>query len=169
MKAIVAVFVSFLMTSFAHAAPAKVTGKVSWIAASSAGIVKIKGDGGIVVGTIDVGDDGKARGVLTVNTANFRTGNDLRDEHMHTKYLGTGLATLKLDPVKPSKDDFAWSGQLTIKDDTRPVRGKATLKGDDLWAEFDVSITDFPSIGVPEWQGVSVTKNVTITVKAKRS
>lgn len=155
------------MAEAATAAPLKVSGDVTWKVKTVAGLMTVHGEGGKVAGSVDVGADGKASGELTCDVGAFSTGIPLRDTHLHEKYLGTGKATLKLDPVQATADDFAWTGQLTIKGETKPAKGTARLKGDDLWAEFEVSLPDYPAIGAPAWEGIAVDKTVTVTVSAK--
>lgn len=143
-----------------------VDGDVTWKAKAIGGLMTINGEGGKVAGTVTVAD-GKASGELTCDVGAFKTGLDLRDTHLHEKYLGTGKATLKLDAVGVSAADFDWTGQLTIKGETKPVKGKARVKGEDLWAQFEVSLPDYPAIGAPAWENVAVDKLVVVTVKAK--
>lgn len=146
-----------------------VLGDVTWQAKSTSGVVKIDGEGGKAEGLVEV-KDGKASGTLTCDLAAFTTGIDLRDKHMKEKYLDVAKypkATLKLDPVAPSKGQFAWTGALTLKGETKPVHGMASVDGEDLWARFTVSLADYPSIGIPEWLGVTIAKEVVVTVKAK--
>lgn len=151
----------------ATAAPMKVTGDVTWKAKAIAGLMTIAGEGGKVDGTVEVGADGKAAGELVCDVGAFKTGIDLRDKHLHEKYLGSGKAMLKLDSVKATAEDFDWTGQLTIKGETKPVKGKGRLKGDDLWAKFDVKLTDYPAIGAPAWEDVAVADLVVVVVNAK--
>jgi polyisoprenoid-binding protein YceI len=122
--------------------------------------VKIHGTGGIAKGSIEEG--------FTCDMWDFDTDNDTRNKHMREKYLEVEKfpkAKLVLDrTVKPS-EAFDWSGQLTIKKETKPVKGKATIKDGVLTATFTISLADYPSIGVPSWLGVTVAKNVEVTVK----
>jgi polyisoprenoid-binding protein YceI len=144
-------------------------GSVEWTAVSTLGVVKIKGVGGKPAGSVQI-VDGKASGTFECLLATFDTDNALRNEHMRDKYLETlkyPKATLVLDPVAPSESDFEWTGTLKLKGQTRPVKGKGRFKGGALWAELVVSLEDFPAVGIPSWQGVTVAKNVTITVRAK--
>ncbi len=167
-------FLSFILNScigpVAHAVPVALkSGTVEWSAANALGTVKIKGTGGVPTGGVEL-VDGKASGTFECILATFDTGIALRNEHLRDKYLEVGKhpkAALTLDPAAIGTGDFDWSGKLTLKGETKPVKGKARLKGDDLWAEFVVNLDDFPAIGAPTWQGVVVDKDVTVTVKAK--
>jgi hypothetical protein len=151
--------VAFLLST--NALADTVEGDVKFEAVSTSGLVKINGTGGKVTG-----DPSKS---LEVELAPFDTGNNLRNEHMRDKYLEVGKfpkATLKLDAVTAAPE-FNWTGLLTIKGETKPVKGKAKLEGDKLWAEFTISLEAFPAIGVPSWLGVTVAKDVTVTVIGK--
>lgn len=146
-----------------------VSGTVEWKAQSTLGLVKIMGTRGAVSGKVVLAPDGTASGTLDCDLTPMTTANDLRDEHMHTKYLDTKkwpTATLKLDPVV-AKDKFDWSGQLTLKGETKNVHGTAWLTGDDLRAEFSIKLADFPAVGVPAWKDITVAGDVTVEVKAK--
>lgn len=152
-----------LATFAPFAAAVPLEGDVKFETADTTGFVHIKGDGAKITGDTDK--------ELTVDLAAFDTHDKLRNEHMRDKYFETGkfpTATLKLDPVK-SGPTFTWTGLLTIKGQTKPVKGKATLNGKDLWAEFIITIGDFPAIGTPEFKDIklSLVNDVTIDVKAK--
>lgn len=158
----------FWCTGATSALGKPVQGTVEWNARSTLGIVNIHGTRGAIAGKVEVAADGTATGTFNCDLTPTTTDNDLRDEHLHTKYLETKkwpTATLVLDPVKVG-DKFDWKGQLTIKGETKPVAGTAWLKGDELKAEFQVSLAAYPAIGVPEWKGVTVAKEVDVTVKA---
>jgi polyisoprenoid-binding protein YceI len=145
-----------------------VDGSVEWLAVSTLGVVKIHGTGGKASGKIDI-TGGKATGTIDCELAPFKTDNDTRDGHLHEKYLESAKwpkATLELDPASAAAE-FEWSGKLTVKGETKPVKGKARYTPPDLWAEFKVDLKDFPAIGAPEWKGVHVANEVTVTVKAK--
>jgi hypothetical protein len=70
---------------------------------------------------------------------------------------------------KVSKSSTAFTGQLTIKKDTKPVSGKFLLKGDNLTAWFKIKINDFPSIGNPSFKGQSLHNEVKIDISATLS
>lgn len=148
-----------IVAPIAQAIPLK--GTASFHATSIGGLMNIDGVGGIVGGDSDT--------IITVDLAHLDTDNDLRNEHMRDKYLEVAKfpkASLKLDPVKAGPK-FEWSGKLTIKGDTKPVKGSAELNGSDLSAHFTILLADFPSIGAPNWKGVGVSNEVKIEVKAK--
>lgn len=140
-----------------------IEGTVEFLTEDTTGWITIKGTGGTIKGDTDK--------ELIVDLATFDTKDKLRNEHMREKYLETAkfpTATLKLDAPKPGAK-FAWSGLLTIKGQTKPVKGTATLVGSDLWAEFAIKLADFPAIGEPAWKDakISLVQDVTITVRAK--
>lgn len=143
-------------------------GKVEWTAVGNPGVVKITGQEGVLTGTIVVAG-GLASGTFEVELAGFKTGIDLRDEHLKTKYLEVAKypkAKLVMDPVATSTADFDWKGQLTLKGNTKPVKGKARVDGGKLWATFDVVLSDYPEIGLPTWLGITVAKEVTVVVNS---
>lgn len=145
------------------------SGSVEWTASSTAGLVKIKGKGGVPTGSVQVAD-GKASGVFECELSAFDTGIGERNDHMRDKYLDVKnhpKAKLELDPVAVSDKDFDWTGKLTLKGETKPVNGKGRVKGDALWAEFVISLADYPAVGVPSFKDITVAKDVTIVVKAK--
>lgn len=129
-------------------------------------IFEMAGKGGTV--NCDIAEkDGMASGTCTVKLADFTTGVDLRDEHMRTKYLETAkypTATLTLKPWKVSVTPSPFEGTLTIKTDTKPVKGIAQVDGATLNAGFTISLKDYPSIGVPSFKGVAVSDAVEVTV-----
>ncbi len=172
MKAILLLFLSALLNSCfvpsARAETLALKGPVEWNGASAKGNVHVKGVGGVATGSVEL-EDGKASGTFECMLAAFDTDIAKRNEHMRDKYLETSKfpkAVLVLDPVAVS-EAFAWTGKLTLKDQTKPVKGKATWKGGELWAEFVVDLNDFPAIGAPTWQGVFIDKDITVSVKAK--
>lgn len=157
-----------LAASSVMAAPLAVQqGTVTWHAMDSLGITNIDGEGGKVTGTVTK-DAGKVSGTFDCVLSDFKTGIDLRDHHMKEKYLQTDKypkATLKLDPVADA-GDVDWTGTLTLKDVTKPVKGKAHIAGGTVAATFTIATDDF-NIGSPNFAGVQFGKTVEITVKAE--
>ena len=144
--------------------------KVSWIAVGFPGFLKIVGEGGKVEGIL-LEENGKASGSLKVNVAKFSTGMELRDEHMHKKFLGSDIipeATLTINPVEVKAGAIPFTGKLQIKSDTKPVAGELILKpvagGWSVKGSFAIKLTDYPSIGVPSHLGITVAEKVDISV-----
>ena len=153
-------------STIAVSATLPVTGSVTWEAKGNPGLVKIDATGGKPTGTLTV-DGGKASGTVECAMADFTTGIDKRDEHAKTKYLEVDKypkATFVLDPV-PTTGNQAFQGKLTLKGVTKPVIGHAHFNSPtDVEATFTISLDDY-NVGVPSFMGVTVAKDVTVTVK----
>jgi len=165
---ILLILCSWFSASFATATDAKLGAEVEWRAESTLGVVKIFGKGGKATGVGKIDEKGMVSGTFECDLSDFDTGNELRNDHMKVKYLDTTAhpkAVLALDPVKVSKDKFAWTGKLTLKGQTKPISGLASLSGNKLWAEFVVSLTDYPAIGIPQYGKITVAKDVTVIVR----
>lgn len=150
-----------------HADAGDVKGKVQWQAVGTPGFLKINAEGGEFKGHVEAGKDGKVSGQFTCALAFFKTGIDLRDEHMRDRYLEVQKhpeAKLKLDPWTPTSGESEWTGTLTLKGVTRPVKGVANYVEGHLIASFVVNVSDYP-IGVPSYLGVTMAKEVTVTVE----
>lgn len=113
--------------------------------------------------------DGTVEGELRVKLADMKTGRDERDEHMlSAEYLDTAKfpeAVIKLDAVKTSKAQFEWTGKLTLKGVTKPVKGFATVDGKAIKAWFTVDLAAWRDvIKKPRRLGVGIKDDVVITV-----
>lgn len=142
-------------------------GTVTWHAMDSLGLTKIDGEGGKATGTV-VLEKGMASGIFECAMADFTTGIGMRDDHMKNKFLMVGKypkAVLKLDPVAAS-GEVDWTGQLTLKDATKAVKGHAHIAGGLVEAKFTINTDDF-NIGSPAFAGVQFGKTVEITVRAE--
>ena len=143
--------------------------KVSWTAVGTPGFLRINGDGGKVSGML-VDTAGNVAGKVYVNLSEYKTGSEDRDEHMHNKYLDTKKypkAELDLSPVSFAEGKREFSGILTIKGQAKPVEGWITFSHAQatavhVKAKFDVSIPDYPGIGVPSWLGITVADKVEV-------
>lgn len=159
---------AFVLSTSSFAATLTVTeGSVTWHALDSLGVTKIDGEGGKPTGTITK-DGGKVSGTFECAMADFKTGIALRDAHMKEKYLVVDKypkATLKLDPVADS-GDVDWTGTLTLKDVTKPVKGKAHITANSVEATFSINTDDF-NVGSPKFMGVQMGTTVDITVRAE--
>lgn len=147
---------------------------VTWSFAAStvtfhgrAALIDVDGAKSSVQGAL-VDTGGKLTGILTVDLRPLRTGNELRDSHMHNKYLQTEkypTAKLQLAGV-PLASDLTWCGQLTVKLDTQKVCGSYRRDGDKLEAEFKLDLKKIPSLGIPAWAGATLSDEVTVKVDA---
>lgn len=144
--------------------------KVEFKASGNPGFLRITGSGGYLEGKVS-GDVKGFKADLSVDLNNFTTGIDLRDQHMKNKYLETDKypkAKLVIENLTGFKEaeEFRWLGKLTIKGNTKPVNGMATVKGNNLTAQFKLSIADYPEIGIPSWLGVTMAESVEVSVSA---
>ena len=138
-------------------------GEVSFKAVGNPGFLTINGDGASLSGSHKEG-----KGVFHVKLSDLKTGIDLRDEHMRDKYLEVGKypeAKLVVKSiVQLPSGKYFWKGDLTLKDTTKPVEGEAYDFGSSIKTSFKIKLTDFKSIGVPSWLGVTVAEDVDIFV-----
>lgn len=144
----------------------KAVGKAEWTAIGKPSFIKINGVGGKL--GCDLKGDKFVTGECKVFMRHWKTGMDLRDDHMHNKYLLTETyewATLKIDKFEIKDGPQEFSGILTIKKDSAKVKGKITLKGLKGTADFEVNIKDFPSIGVPSYLGITVADKVQVKIE----
>lgn len=159
-----------LITTAAHAEnwkPLDHDNVVAFEAKANPGFLRFDGKGAKVEGLIVVAD-GKASGTLKIKMADLKTksllpGDSLRDKHMGeffeiTKYPEI---TLVLDPVLPRAITFEWTGLLTIKGETKPIRGVALIDTSRpnlqrVVATFAVNLEDYPSVGKIQNAGVIV-------------
>jgi polyisoprenoid-binding protein YceI len=145
--------------------------KVEWTAVGSPGFLRINGFGGKVRGML-VDKSGMVSGRVWVDLSKYTTGSGTRDEHMHEKYLETGKfpkAVLDLNPVSFAEGSRNFTGSLKIKGKSKLVAGVISFHHGQgysahIKAKFDVSIPDYPSIGVPSWLGITVANKVEVTV-----
>jgi len=148
----------------------KATGKAEWTAVGKPSFLKINGVGGKLGCTLK--GDKFVTGECLVHMKYFKTGMDLRDDHMHNKYLLTETyeySKLTLDKFEVKEGEQEFTGKLTIKKETKAVRGKILLtkisSGFNGKAEFEVNIKDYPSIGVPSYLGITVANKVKVKIE----
>lgn len=143
----------------------KIRGKLAEPEKALKGKIQLKGD------TLSV--DAEA------DVAKFDTGIELRNQHMKEKYLETAkfptakvvIPALKLTGGLPTSDGEAkevpFEGKLTLHGVEKPIVGKADVsrRGGDLKMKFDFTfkVQDF-GVETPSFMGISVTKDVGVTV-----
>ena len=144
--------------------------KVEWVATGSPGFLTIEGKGGRVHGTVVSDDSGKISGEFFVNVKKFTTGLKLRDKHMRKTYLSAKKhpkATFKMDPT--SMDSKVVSGTMTIKGVSKRISGnlktRKTSGGLTVATVNMILILDDYEIDVPEYLGVTVAKDVEVTIR----
>lgn len=123
-----------------------------------------------VHGSFSIGDGDTVEGEARVKLADFKTGDTTRDKHM-LEALGADKnpeAMLKLHPVKFSKAEFKWDGDLTLKGLTKPVQGTATVDGKKVNARFVINLADWRGvIEKPRKFGVGIADEVNVTVRSR--
>lgn len=138
--------------------------RVSFTATGNPGFLTIEGHGAELSGLDLKSKDGAVIGEVYVGLRRLTTDMELRDRHLHKKYLDTRKypkARLEFTGI-----NGAFIGELTLKGVSKKVAGRYNLKGSVLTASFKVNIKDYP-IGVPSWLGVTVAETVDIRVEAK--
>jgi len=174
-----AILFSILMAgSFAQAAKLEAaTGSTATFeAVGKPALMKIQGKGATVEGSVDVAEK-SAAGEFKIDLSKFTTGIETRDSHMKEKYLEVQkfpTATLKVESVVLPEGwkvgtelkDAVFKGQLTLKDVAKPIEGKVSVSAGDLSAKasFTMKISDYPSLGVPKYMGITVADNVNVQV-----
>lgn len=147
---------------------------VEFLAKGSPGFLKIHGTEGRFKGGLTL-DGTQISGELTADLNLFKTGIELRDEHMKEKYLETGKfphATLKVEAQKINPaitDKQQLQGTLTLHGVTKPVTITIEVKKQDaakyqVQSSFKITLSDY-GIDVPKYLGVTVAEDVTIEAR----
>jgi len=147
---------------------------VEFLATGRPGFLKIKGTGAFAEGSVTQTDKGFS-GSISVNLTKIDTGIDLRNTHMHEKYLESQkypaailqLQSVSFDSGNAGKCSFA--GELEIKATKKPVSGSCELSraGDQsvkVVSEFNIALDQYP-IGVPSHLGITVAEKVSVKVE----
>ena len=142
--------------------------QVVFIAKGNPGFLKITGEHAAARGALE-NKDSNWSGFVEVDLTGLKTGIDLRDEHMHEKYLETQKypkAKLILSQVEVDGDACQFKGVLTIKDKEAPVSGtceigKLTDKEFEGSMEMEFELEKYP-VGVPSYLGITVADVVKI-------
>lgn len=165
-----------LLASSAFAAPMKYKAAdgsgATFEAVGHPSLLKINGKGAKLTGDL-VLDGAKATGDFVLDLTGFDTGIETRTEHMKEKYLETGkfpkayLTVTKVDlpaGFKPGDAaDAAFTGNLKLKDVTKPVTGHVKISGGAMatTADFSFKLSDYP-VGVPKYMGITVADDVKV-------
>lgn len=155
-----------VMDKFSRAEAAKL-GEASFEAIGNPGLLTITGEKGDVTGKYQR-TDGKLTGSFDLALNTLQTGMDLRDKHMRDKYLETGKfpkTTLTIENVLlPKEGYFKFAGKLILHGKTNPVSGDCLLKDAIKFeCKFKILLSDY-AIPVPEWKGVTIAKDVSLTI-----
>lgn len=147
-------------------------GTVSFTAKGKPALIKIHGKGQGFQGKIQE-ENGILNGELKFELKTLKTGIELRDEHLHEKYLQTNKfpqATLKiqkLEKILPeSKRPF--EGLLTLHGVEQPVTGEISTSADNktVTASFMISLSKF-AIDIPSFQGLTVAEEVEVNIETQ--
>ena len=181
MKNKIIVFISVFLTIVIAAAETEVKtnasqGQVQFEATGKPAMIKIKGQGEGAQANLKVVEQ-KISGELIFNIKSLKTGIELRDEHMKTKYLQAedfpqarlsikDLALPATWSVKnPVIKDQEFKGLLKLHGVEKEVSVKFSVESNRLngQAQFEVRLSDF-SIDIPEYLGVKVADTVKVIV-----
>lgn len=154
------------MDKISRAEAAKL-GEAKFDAVGNPGLLTISGEAGEVTGKYQR-TDGKLSGSFDMVLNTLKTGMDLRDKHMREKYLETGKypkTTLTVENVVlPKEGYFKFAGKLLLHGKTNPVGGDCLLKDSIKFeCKFTILLSDY-AIPIPEWKGVTIAKDVSLTI-----
>jgi len=148
-------------------AEASKLGEASFEAIGNPGLLTISGEKGDVTGKYQR-TDGKLSGSFDLILNTLQTGMDLRDKHMREKYLETKKfpkTTLTVENVLiPKEGYFKFAGKLLLHGKNNPVAGDCLLKDAIKFeCKFKILLSDY-AIPIPEWKGVTIAKDVSLTI-----
>lgn len=138
----------------------------------------IKADNNQVAAVLDLATN---EIVFQVNIKSFHFERSLMEEHFNENYMesdkfpkatfkGKITEPAKIDPAKKGTVEVNVSGDLTIKDATRPVTAKGTLEMTDAGitasSKFNISPEDY-NITIPGVVREKIAKNFEVTVNIK--
>lgn len=128
----------------------------------------INGTGGFVEGSMEM-DGGFVSGEFKVDMRNIETDSELRDRHMREKMNVDKYpyVVLSLDKVKHSESEFDFTGNLTIQNETKPTKGKASIKNGMVKATFKIDFADYPSIQGVSYKGMTLSSDIDVDVEFK--
>jgi polyisoprenoid-binding protein YceI len=153
-------------------------GQVRFTAIGKPGFLKIRGESG------DHKPDAKIHlrqnlleGEFSFDLSHLKTGIELRDEHMKTKYLEVDkypLAKLVLSPIPLTVQELNrdlnknFKGMLTLHGVSKEVSGLFIFRSGDnsVDAKFNIELSDF-GIAIPEHMGITVSKTAEVEVHLK--
>lgn len=153
-----------ILVSFLCGAAKIETSEIKFKAIANPGFLEIEGKGAKAIDSTIIVNGDDVTGSVKVLLKEIVTGMDLRDKHLHGKYLDTEKYPVASLDFKGKNGKF--EGLLTVKDDTVKVYGSYVL-GPEFKAQMQIDLKSFPSIGIPNWLGVTVADKVDIFVKGK--
>jgi len=146
-------------------------GNVEFTAKGFPTFITIKGKGDGIKGSLEIKDNRIQSAIIEFPLKTLQTGMDLRDKHMHEKYLETSkypTAILKLTPFTLNNSGEV-EGELKLHNITKKV--KVTYETESISplvanAEFSIVLGDF-GIKIPSFQGITVAKDISLAVSFK--
>lgn len=177
-------FALVFSTSIGFAAPAPASkaielltkgGKVEFLAIGSPGFLKCRGKGAEPKGKVAI-KDGKANGEISFDLKSLDTEIEKRNEHMRDKYLEvakfpTAILRLKDVPVSQLPEsgktqELKLEGELELHGVKRSLPVGVKLNGTKATSEFKLKLSEY-EIAIPNWLGVTVADEVTVTVETE--
>lgn len=151
-------------------------GKVEFEAIGKPSMLKIKGEGEGAVADFKVTAQ-TVNGEIHFDVNTLKTGIELRDEHMKTKYLHVKDHPRAILRIKDLKLPDTWSiknaalkeqtfkGVMTLHGQQKEVTGTFTIGSNKLdgTAEFEIKLSDF-KVDIPQYLGVKVADIVKVKV-----
>lgn len=147
--------------------------EVEFLAIGKPGFLRVNGKNGKVSGEAGETSGGKFGGTFVTKLDDFKTGIDLRDEHMKKKYLETDKhpdAVLTIEPFSldtSTNKEVDFKGKLSLHGVDQPVTGTAKLMVKDsghivvVDAAFPIKLSDF-KIDIPRYSGITVAEDVNV-------
>lgn len=162
-----------LMTLFVQIIAAKAAtylpqGSVEFTAKGFPTFITIKGRGEGITGVLEMEENELLGATIQFPLNTLKTGMDLRDEHMHEKYLETKKypnATLTITKTS-LKDSGSMEGILKLHNVSKNVTIHYEAEGRNplvTKAYFSIVLGDF-GIDIPSFQGITVAKEIKVEV-----
>lgn len=143
-------------------------GKVEFLAKGFPTFITIQGKGDQLKGEMDISGNKVNSGKFQFPLSTLKTGMDLRDEHMHEKYLESKKypnAVLTLEPFNLDEEGTA-KGKLSLHNKEKNIEVTYKRLSENplqIEAEFKLLLEDY-GIDIPSFQGITVAKEIKIKV-----
>ena len=154
------------------------SGSTKFLAIGRPSLLKIHGEGAGPKGELTIKDN-VVEGQLEVDLTTFKTGVDMRDDHMKNKYLEVAkfpkailtVKGLKMPPTDQLPKEVPFEGTLSLHGETQAIKdGKVQLakSGDKITftAKFQTNITGH-KIDIPSYAGVRVAETIDVEVQSE--
>ncbi len=158
----------FLTPLFAKTIEVKDKAHVSFNTTASPGGVRIVGEANnykeprTVKGTYELNPNDLS-GHFEVSLKNLDTGINMRNQHMHEKYLQTEKFPLVVLDISTTKykmgEEASFTGFIQLHGVKKPITGKTTVNDNKLSLDFFVKLSDF-NIEVPKFMGITMKEDI---------